>query len=102
MVSVRWTGTGTPAGLPGLLRRIVGRSGPITMANTYRMRDGRVVEVWNNRDDLTMMREMGVFRLYGLGGFLVGSLVTGVLAFLLGRRRSAVSAGVPIRSAPVR
>jgi len=78
MIAVRWTSRGNPAGIPGFLRLLVGKSGPVvaTGVNIYRLRDGRVVELWNNRDDLTIQREMGVFRWYGAGGLLTGILIT--------------------------
>jgi len=71
MVAVRWTSRGNPAGVPGF------------------MRQGRVVELWNNRDDLTIQREMGVFRWYALGGFLIGVLITLFGGWAIRRRRSA-------------
>lgn len=78
MVAVRWTSRGNPTGVPGFMRRLVGKSGPVvaTGVNIYRFRDGRVVELWNNRDDLTIQREMGVFRWYVVGGLLTGVLIT--------------------------
>lgn len=95
LVAVRWQVRGTPAGMPALMRRLVGKSGPIELsgANMFRFRDGRVVEVWNNRDDLTMAREMGLFRMYAAGGFLAGLLVAGVLALAFPRRRGAAVQG---------
>ncbi len=91
LVAVRWTSRGHPAGVPALLRRLVGKSGPVvaTGVNMYRFRDGRVVELWNNRDDLTIQREMGVFRWYAAGGFLIGVLVTLLSTWGVRRWRSA-------------
>lgn len=63
MVAVRWTSRGNPDGVPGFMRLLVGKTGPVvaTGVNMYRFREGRVAELWNNRDDLTIQREMGVF-----------------------------------------
>lgn len=91
MVAVRWTSRGNPDGVPGFMRLLVGKTGPIvaTGVNMYRFREGRVVEIWNNRDDLTIRREMGVFRWYAIGGFLAGVLMTLLGGWALRRRRSA-------------
>lgn len=90
MVAVRWTSRGNPDGVPGFMRLLVGKTGPIvaTGVNMYRFREGRVVEIWNNRDDLTIRREMGVFRWYAIGGFLAGVLMTLLVGWALRRRRS--------------
>ncbi len=97
LVAVRWTSQGTPVGFPGLMRRLVGKSGPMEVSgvNTYRTRDGRVVEIWNNRDDLAIMREMGIFRWYAAGGFLAGALVT-LLATWAVRRRGERRRAPPV------
>jgi predicted SnoaL-like aldol condensation-catalyzing enzyme len=78
LVAVRWTSTAHAVGFPAFMRALVGKGGPIvaTGVNIYRFADGRVVELWNNRDDLTIQREMGVFRWYAVGGFMTGVLVT--------------------------
>lgn len=91
MVAVRWASRGNPDGVPGFMRLLVGKTGPVvaTGVNMYRFREGRVAELWNNRDDLTIQREMGVFRWYALGGFLTGVLVTLLSGWALRRRRSA-------------
>lgn len=91
LVAVRWTATGTPVGWPAVLRRLVGKSGPIVMTgvNTYRLRDGQVVEIWNNRDDLTRFRESGLLRWYVVGGFLAGVLVALLGAWGVRRWRTA-------------
>lgn len=91
MIAVRWTSRGNPDGVPGFMRLLVGKTGPIvaTGVNMYRFREGRAAELWNNRDDLTIQREMGVFRWYASGGFLAGVLVTLLGGWALRRRRSA-------------
>jgi predicted SnoaL-like aldol condensation-catalyzing enzyme len=91
MVAVRWTSRGNPAGIPAFMRRLVGKSGPLvaTGVNMYRFRDGRVVELWNSRDDLTIQREMGVLRWYAAGGFLTGVLITLLGGWSIRRWRSA-------------
>jgi predicted SnoaL-like aldol condensation-catalyzing enzyme len=90
MVAVRWTSRGNPAGFPAFMRRLVGKSGPVvaTGVNMYRLRDGRVVELWNNRDDLTVKREMGVFRWYTAAGFLTGVVITMLASWGIRRWRS--------------
>jgi predicted ester cyclase len=90
LVAVRWTSSAIPAGLPALLGRLVGKGGPIMASgvNIYRVEAGRVVEIWNNRDDLTIQREMGVFRLYTVAGFMIGVLVTLLCSWGVARWRS--------------
>ena len=86
MVAVRWTSRAEPRGLASVIRTVVGKRGPIesTGANFFRIRDGRVVELWNNRDDLTVFREAGVFRLYVVGGVALGIAIA--LAGMWGTR----------------
>ena len=87
IVAVRWTSTAETMGIASIIRALVGKRGPIvsTGVNLYRIRDGRVVELWNNRDDLTTLREGGTFRWYAIGGVVVGILIT--LLGSAGRRR---------------
>jgi steroid delta-isomerase-like uncharacterized protein len=59
MVSCRWTSTGTHQGdLFGI--PATGRSVKVTATVLYRVADGRLAEGWINRDDLGMMRQLGV------------------------------------------
>jgi steroid delta-isomerase-like uncharacterized protein len=59
MVSCRWTSTGTHQGnLFGIPP--TGRSVKVTATVVYRVEGGRLAEGWINRDDLGMMRQLGV------------------------------------------
>jgi steroid delta-isomerase-like uncharacterized protein len=59
MVSCRWTSTGTHQGnLFGI--PATGRSVKVTATVVYRVEGGRLAEGWINRDDLGMMRQLGV------------------------------------------
>ena len=59
MVSCRWTSTGTHKGdLFGI--PATGRPVKVTATVVYRVADGRLAEGWINRDDLGMMRQLGV------------------------------------------
>ena len=93
LVAVRWNSTGTPVGFPSFMRRLVGKSGPVETSgvNMYRIENDKVVEIWNNRDDLTRYREMGLFRSYVIGGFLAGVLITLLGSWVVGRRRASRS-----------
>jgi hypothetical protein len=48
-----------------------------------------VVEIWNNRDDYTIMKQVGVIRLEMMKGFLAGSLLIGVLWYISNRRKKS-------------
>jgi NhaP-type Na+/H+ or K+/H+ antiporter len=51
------------------------------------VQNGKIVEIWNNRDDLTTWREFGLFRWYVIGGFVAGVLTTLLGSWLLRRWR---------------
>jgi steroid delta-isomerase-like uncharacterized protein len=58
LVAARWTSTGTFSGPWG----DVGPTGvraTFSGVNIFRIRDGRVVELWNHRDDLGLMEQVG-------------------------------------------
>lgn len=60
-IVTRWTATGTHNGdLPGLLR--TGKPISVTGITIARLRNGRFVESWNDRDALGMMRQLGAIR----------------------------------------
>jgi predicted SnoaL-like aldol condensation-catalyzing enzyme len=91
LVAVHWRLQGNPGDLPiKIVRAVIGPRGAITGTgmNIFRIRDGRIVENWNDRDDLALWTQLGLFRWYGIGGFIAGVLV----AVLIGRvrRRRAV------------
>jgi steroid delta-isomerase-like uncharacterized protein len=58
MVAGRWTARGTHsgawAGVPATGRRM-----EFSAINVFRFQDGRVVEIWNHRDDLGLMQQIG-------------------------------------------
>ena len=58
-VACRWTSTGTHEGdLFGI--PATGNQVKVTATVWYRVADGRLAEGWINRDDLGMMRQLGV------------------------------------------
>ena len=59
LVAARWTASGTHRGAWGAVHP----SGKVVTfhgANFFRMRAGKVVEIWNHRDDLGLMEQTGV------------------------------------------
>jgi predicted ester cyclase len=59
MISCRWTSTGTHQGvLFGIPP--TGHKVKVTATVVYRVQGGRLAEGWINRDDLGMMRQLGV------------------------------------------
>jgi hypothetical protein len=44
-------------GRPG---RTTGKRTRFSGVNTFRMRDGKVAEIWNHRDDLGLMQQVGI------------------------------------------
>jgi predicted SnoaL-like aldol condensation-catalyzing enzyme len=89
LVAVHWWLQGHPGELPiKIMRMLSGRTGPVIHAgvNIFRVRDGRIVENWNVRDDLALWSQLGLFRIYGLAGFVAGFFV----AVIAGRLRVGV------------
>ncbi len=61
MVAARWTITGTNKGdLP--MTKATGKQVTFSGINTYRFDRGKVVELWNHRDDLSMLMQLGVVK----------------------------------------
>jgi steroid delta-isomerase-like uncharacterized protein len=57
-VAGRWTATGThQASWAGV--EPTGRSMRFSGINVFRFADGKVVEIWNHRDDLGLMQQLG-------------------------------------------
>ena len=54
----RWTATGTHLGQCAGVGA-TGRSMRFSGINVFRFSDGKVVEVWNHRDDLDLMQQLG-------------------------------------------
>jgi len=53
----------------------------VPVIQVARFQNGKIVELWNLRDDLAIDEHLGAFRLYYLEGFLLG-----VVAFAIGSR----------------
>ncbi len=58
-VVARWTMSGTHLGTWGELEP-TGRRATFSGVNIFRLEDGRVVELWNHRDDLGLREQLGV------------------------------------------
>jgi predicted ester cyclase len=54
----RWTATGTHSGRWGALEP-TGRRATFSAVNIYRFENGKVVEIWNHRDDLGLAEQLG-------------------------------------------
>jgi len=54
----RWTATGTHLGSWGGLEP-TGRQITFSAANIFRFENGKVVEIWNHRDDLGLQEQLG-------------------------------------------
>jgi steroid delta-isomerase-like uncharacterized protein len=57
-VAARWTASGTHLGAWGTLEP-TGRSATFSGVNIFRFEDGKVAEIWNHRDDLGLMEQVG-------------------------------------------
>ena len=55
----RWTASGTNLG-PWGGREPTGRRATFSGVNIFRFEDGKVAEIWNHRDDLGLMEQLGV------------------------------------------
>jgi steroid delta-isomerase-like uncharacterized protein len=58
MVVMRWTTEGTNTGQWGKIPP-TGKRAIFSGVNIFRIRDGKVVEIWNHRDDLGLMQQLG-------------------------------------------
>ena len=58
LVAARWTASGTHTGPWGGVAP-TGRPVTFSGVNVFRIRDGKVVEIWNHRDDLGLMQQVG-------------------------------------------
>lgn len=58
LVAARWTATGTHTGPWGSLEP-TGKRASFSGVNIFRFRNGKVVEIWNHRDDLGLMAQIG-------------------------------------------
>jgi steroid delta-isomerase-like uncharacterized protein len=58
-VAARWTATGTHTGVWGAVEP-TGKAATFSGVNIYRFGpDGKVAEIWNHRDDLGLMEQLG-------------------------------------------
>jgi steroid delta-isomerase-like uncharacterized protein len=58
LVAARWTTYGTNTG-PWGGRPATGKPATFSGVNIFRFRNGKVVELWNHRDDLGLMQQLG-------------------------------------------
>ena len=58
MVAGRWTATGTHTGTWGAIEP-TGHRVQFSAVNLYRFANGKVAEIWNHRDDLGLMEQVG-------------------------------------------
>lgn len=58
LVAARWTTEGTNTG-PWGRRPPTGKRARFSGVNIFRFRDGKVAELWNQRDDLGLMQQLG-------------------------------------------
>jgi steroid delta-isomerase-like uncharacterized protein len=58
LVAGRWTASGTNTG-PWAGMAATGRHATFSGVNIFRIRDGKVVEIWNHRDDLGLAQQLG-------------------------------------------
>jgi steroid delta-isomerase-like uncharacterized protein len=58
LVAARWTASGTHGGRWGTLEP-TGRRATFSGVNIFRFENGKVVELWNHRDDLGLMEQLG-------------------------------------------
>jgi steroid delta-isomerase-like uncharacterized protein len=57
-VAARWTATGTHSGRWGAVEP-TGRRATLSGVNVFRFEQGKVSELWNHRDDLGLMEQLG-------------------------------------------
>jgi hypothetical protein len=87
LVATRWRWTFRPS---TWWMRIVGGDISIPIVNIFRFENGKVVEIWNHRYDLTAARQFGQMRIIFTLGFLaaLGVLLLVAISRRLWRRRS--------------
>jgi len=61
LVVARWTAAGTQAGAFGPLEA-TGRHATFSGVNIFRFEGGKVAEIWNHRDDLGLMEQLGTLK----------------------------------------
>jgi predicted SnoaL-like aldol condensation-catalyzing enzyme len=80
LVATRWTTDYTPTSLLGKLAM---GSGEIPIINVFRIKDGKIVELWNHRHDI----DTGQVRKFILQGFFFGLLVSLIPTFFAFRMK---------------
>lgn len=83
LVATRWVANFQPTALKG--HHLVSEGGTIPIINVFRFENGRIVEFWNNRRDITTGKSRSFF-LLGLGIGLPVALLPAVYAGRLRRR----------------
>jgi predicted ester cyclase len=58
LVAARWTASGTHTGAWGAVEP-TGRRARFSGVNIFRFENRKVVEIWNHRDDLGLMEQVG-------------------------------------------
>ena len=58
LVAARWTASGTHLGAWGTVEPTA-RSATFSGVNIFRFENGKVAEIWNHRDDLGLMEQVG-------------------------------------------
>ena len=58
LVAARWTSTGTNTGAWGG-HPPTGKRATFSGVNIFRIRGGKVIEIWNHRDDLGLQQQLG-------------------------------------------
>lgn len=84
LVAARWTIRLMPKGM--LWWMALGKPFDITGVNIFRFKNGKVVEIWNHRNDLEAQQNLNVPKLQMAGGFLAG-VVLCTLIWLTARYR---------------
>jgi hypothetical protein len=85
IVTARFTMNGKLKGLNNIMA--MGRSITMNGTNIFRIKDGKVVEIWINRDDFSLAEQIGIFRLRFILGLLAGMALIGIAWFISFRKR---------------
>jgi predicted SnoaL-like aldol condensation-catalyzing enzyme len=87
IVTARFTMTGKLKGFNNILA--MGKPIKMNGTNIFRIKDGKVVEIWINRDDYSLVEQIGIFRIRFIMGLLAGVTLMGIIWFISSRRRKA-------------
>ncbi len=89
LVATRWIAHFKPTTLLG---KVLFGSKPLPIINVFRIRDGKIVELWNHRHDIDTNQTMR-FTIQGLLIGLAIALIPTFIAFRLRRKLRLLSAG---------